>query len=104
MYCGAAFGWNVFTRKSARCDAAACAACDVCVHPDLDFARIRPEDLEARYAPYAQTPPRRDAARTTAEADLERGDGPVPRVAKPPPEAGVVAGRRALGAANGGRG
>ena len=60
VYCGPSFaaaGWNVFTRKSVRCDRARCAACDVCVDPSIDFSRVRPEDLETRYPPYAPPPP-----------------------------------------------
>ena len=34
-------GWSVWTRKTTRCDAACraggCTACDVAVHPDLNF-------------------------------------------------------------------
>ena len=52
VYCGPAFGWNVFTRKSARCDRLRCAACDVCVDAALDFSKITPADLDVEYAPY----------------------------------------------------
>ena len=44
VYCWA---WNVFTRKTVRCDRARCAACDVCVEPGLDFAARTTADLEA---------------------------------------------------------
>ena len=60
VYCGLGFaagGWNVFTRKSVRCDRDRCSACDVCVDESLDFSRIRPEDLDRRYTPYAPPPP-----------------------------------------------
>ena len=53
-YCGEECdGWSVWTRKTTRCDAAACAACDVCVHPELDFAHRegRPR-LAVRFEPY----------------------------------------------------
>ena len=52
VYCGPAFGWNVFTRKSARCDRLRCAACDVCVDAALDFSKVAPADLDVEYAPY----------------------------------------------------
>ena len=54
-YCGPRFGWNVFTRKSSRCDARTCAACDVAVlpGPSIDFADVRVADLAVSYAPYA---------------------------------------------------
>ena len=52
VYCGPAFGWNVFTRKSIRCDRLRCAACDVCVDAALDFSKVAPADLDVEYAPY----------------------------------------------------
>ena len=53
-YCGEQCdGWSVWTRKTQRCDRHACAACDVAVHPGLDFARRdgRPR-LAVRFEPY----------------------------------------------------
>lgn len=52
VYCGPDFGWNVFTRKTARCDLAACAACDICVDVTRDMAAVTTADLAAEYAPY----------------------------------------------------
>ena len=51
------FGWNIFTRKSLRCDRATCAACDVCVDPTIDFANVAVGDLDRAYAPVPRPPP-----------------------------------------------
>lgn len=52
VYCGPRFGWNVFTRKTGRCDRQPCRRCDVAVVPDIDFAHIREGDLVDEYEPY----------------------------------------------------
>ena len=54
VYCGPEFGWNIFTRKSTRCDArpGSCAKCDVAVCEKIDFAHVSSADMSVRYAPY----------------------------------------------------
>ena len=82
VFCGPDFacgGWNVFTRKSVRCDRATCAACDVCVDASLDFSRIRPEDLEVSYPPFEvphndHATARRHGGDAAATARRPRGD------------------------------
>ena len=49
LYCGPRFGWNLYTRKTTRCQGA-CAICDVQCVPWIDFgARIK-NTSDAAYA------------------------------------------------------
>jgi len=51
-YCGDHFGWNIFTRKSTRCDGN-CDICDVIQSKDVDFCSIAPEDMTRTYPPHS---------------------------------------------------
>jgi len=53
-YCGADFGWNIFTRKTVRCDKQPCKKCSKACLPGLTFdhTKIPQQILKARYEPY----------------------------------------------------
>lgn len=53
-YCGEDFGWNVFTRKTVRCDNQPCKKCSKAYIPGhtFDHTKITSRMLEARYEPY----------------------------------------------------
>jgi len=53
-YCGEDFGWNIFTRKTVRCDQQPCKKCAKACIPGLTFdhTEITQQKLEARYEPY----------------------------------------------------
>eukprot|EP00928_Gymnodinium_smaydae_P034628 TRINITY_DN244_c0_g1_i1.p1 TRINITY_DN244_c0_g1~~TRINITY_DN244_c0_g1_i1.p1 ORF type:complete len:541 (-),score=60.97 TRINITY_DN244_c0_g1_i1:75-1565(-) len=53
-YCGEDFGWNLFTRKTVRCDKGACKKCDKACLPGLSFdeSKITEQMVRARYEPY----------------------------------------------------
>merc|ERR1712187_325766 len=53
-YCGEDFGWNIFTRKTVRCDCRPCAKCAAAYVPGLTFehTKITKRMLEARYEAY----------------------------------------------------
>eukprot|EP00939_MAST-03C_sp_MAST-3C-sp1_P003260 g3260.t1 len=50
-YCGHNFGWNIFTRKSTRCDAN-CEICDIIHSPRVDFCSIGPREMVRTYPPH----------------------------------------------------
>ncbi|CAE7833515.1 cmpk [Symbiodinium sp. KB8] len=53
VYCGEAFGWNIFTRKTRPCRRwPDCDKCRVAVMPQLDFANVTSHMLVKRYKEY----------------------------------------------------
>eukprot|EP00928_Gymnodinium_smaydae_P041320 TRINITY_DN27983_c0_g1_i1.p1 TRINITY_DN27983_c0_g1~~TRINITY_DN27983_c0_g1_i1.p1 ORF type:complete len:506 (-),score=53.38 TRINITY_DN27983_c0_g1_i1:87-1388(-) len=53
-YCGEDFGWNIFTRKTVRCDKQPCRKCAKACLPGLTFdhSKLTQQMLQARYEPY----------------------------------------------------
>jgi len=53
-YCGEDFGWNIFTRKTVRCDKQQCKRCAKACIPGLTFdhTKITQRILDSRYEPY----------------------------------------------------
>jgi len=53
-YCGEDFGWNIFTRKTARCDKQPCKKCAKACLPGLTFdhTKLTQPMVEAWYEPY----------------------------------------------------
>ena len=52
VYCGEDFGWNIFTRKTVRCDRQPCSKCKLAVVEDIDFATVDASMMSERYQPY----------------------------------------------------
>ncbi|CEM35630.1 unnamed protein product [Vitrella brassicaformis CCMP3155] len=64
-YCGPSFGWNIFTRKTQRCDKSDCLLCDQVVllkQASVDFAHIGEDALAVRYPPVVMKVGRRQCS------------------------------------------